>query len=146
MQEYVVGFLFNNALDKVTLIRKNKPDWQKGLLNGPGGKIENNESPSRAMTREFREECGIELKEWDLFCTIYFKEAAVYFFKKRLPVGMRMEDLTRSVTSETLEYIYIHSLPSERTIPNLQWLIPMAISFSKGECAKAFEVTEIYEH
>jgi hypothetical protein len=34
----VAGFLFRNNDTEVALIRKNKPDWQKGKLNGIGGK------------------------------------------------------------------------------------------------------------
>jgi 8-oxo-dGTP diphosphatase len=57
---YVLGFAFNTIGDKVALIRKNKPDWQKGFLNGIGGKIEKDESKRSAMVREFEEECGIK--------------------------------------------------------------------------------------
>jgi 8-oxo-dGTP diphosphatase len=54
MIEYVVGFLFNESLDQIALIRKEKPDWQRGKINGIGGKIEENESPEQAMRREFK--------------------------------------------------------------------------------------------
>ena len=38
--KYVVGFAFNKEKTKVLLIKKTKPDWQAGQLNGIGGKIE----------------------------------------------------------------------------------------------------------
>ena len=60
---YVVGFLFNPDMTEVVLIKKNRPDWQKGLLNGVGGKIESGEDPITAMIREFKEETGIKLEK-----------------------------------------------------------------------------------
>lgn len=39
MNSYVCGFLMSYDMDKVVLIKKNRPDWQKGKWNGVGGKI-----------------------------------------------------------------------------------------------------------
>lgn len=38
---------------------KNKPDWQKGCLNGIGGKIEEGEKPIDAVFRELEEEAVV---------------------------------------------------------------------------------------
>lgn len=54
---YTVAFAF--AGSTVLLIRKAKPDWQKGLLNGIGGKLEGSESVLECTVREFREETGL---------------------------------------------------------------------------------------
>jgi 8-oxo-dGTP diphosphatase len=59
MKKYVVGFMFSTDLQFVALIRKNRPEWQAGKLNGIGGKIEEDESPRDAMIREFYEETGV---------------------------------------------------------------------------------------
>src|SRR5205085_1283386 len=63
---YVAGFLFDEEAANVALIRKSKPRWQAGLLNGIGGHVEANESPERAMAREFYEETGvlIPISDW----------------------------------------------------------------------------------
>jgi 8-oxo-dGTP pyrophosphatase MutT (NUDIX family) len=53
---YVLGFVFSQACDRVLLIWKNRPAWQKDKLNGIGGKIEAGETPKQAMEREFTEE------------------------------------------------------------------------------------------
>ncbi len=37
MKNYVAGLMFSQDKTCVALIVKNKPDWQKGLLNGIGG-------------------------------------------------------------------------------------------------------------
>jgi NTP pyrophosphohydrolases including oxidative damage repair enzymes len=57
VQRYCLGFAFH-PVKGVVLIRKNRPEWQAGKLNGVGGKIEAGESPEQAMAREFEEETG----------------------------------------------------------------------------------------
>lgn len=124
---YVAGFLFSNDLSKVVLIRKNKPEWQQGLLNGCGGKIElYDESPTYAMIREFKEEAGIEVKNWVEFCKLTGKEFEVYFFKA---VG----DISKAISmeDEKIEIIDVTNLQNEKTINNLQWLIPLALDTDK---------------
>src|SRR5690606_7863558 len=73
----------------VCLIRKQKPDWQKGLLNGVGGKIEDSDGSTaitrwdviqqRAMAREFFEETGVSVMpaDWHRFHTMKFANGAV---------------------------------------------------------------------
>ncbi len=58
---YVAGFLFEPYMERVVLIQKEKPTWQKGRLNGVGGKMELGETPLQAMQREFREETGLDI-------------------------------------------------------------------------------------
>ena len=40
MERMVVGFAFTEDRRSVILIRKNRPEWQAGRLNGVGGHIE----------------------------------------------------------------------------------------------------------
>lgn len=55
--KYVVGFMFSEDSSKVALIRKNRPEWQKGLLNGIGGHCESSDKNNQdTMIREFEEE------------------------------------------------------------------------------------------
>ncbi|HSI37253.1 MAG TPA: NUDIX domain-containing protein, partial [Tepidisphaeraceae bacterium] len=63
MRLYVCSFAFPPARDRVLLIRKNRPAWQAGKLNGVGGKIEPGETPRQAARREFEEETGLALSE-----------------------------------------------------------------------------------
>ena len=60
---YVLGFAFSENAGSVLLVRKLRPEWQKGLLNGIGGKIEENEDITSldAMRRECKEETGLSL-------------------------------------------------------------------------------------
>ena len=64
---YVVGFMFSPAENAVLLLRKNRPTWQQGKLNGIGGRIEGDETPEQAMRRECIEEVGLDLDSWKEF-------------------------------------------------------------------------------
>lgn len=72
MKRFVVSFLFDPALSKVVLIRKNRPDWMAGKLNAVGGHVEDGESPLTAAVREFAEETGLrrEARDWHHFLTL----------------------------------------------------------------------------
>lgn len=131
--KYVLGFMFSEEGDKVALIRKNKPDWQKGLLNGIGGKIENGEDTEAAMIREFKEETGYnEPVEWKKIGRMVGKDWFVFCFAA---VG----DLNLVGTMEEEEVVIIGTaapdLEVEDRVANLDWLIPFAwnVMFSEGE-------------
>ena len=78
--EWVVGFLFSTDQRRVVLIEKQRPEWQRGKLNGVGGKIEANETPTDAVRREFSEETGADIDGWRQFCELRFQAGTVYFF------------------------------------------------------------------
>lgn len=72
MQEYVLGFAFTpkdlKGNQKVALIEKLKPEWQKGKFNGIGGKVEKDDLSNHfAMSREFEEETSVVIHPecWD---------------------------------------------------------------------------------
>ena len=121
-KQMVVGFAINN--NKVLLINKLKPEWQKGKLNGIGGKIEKNENPIDAMIREFEEEAGVstETKDWIQICNIFSAEGlwVVYFFVTEKNVYE-----AKSVEQEQVGWIDIDNLP-DNVISPIQWLLPMA--------------------
>lgn len=123
-REYVLGFCFMHYMSEVVLIKKNKPEWQRGLLNGVGGKIEPGETPLQAMNREWREETGGRELAWNHFLTMEFKGASVHVFKRQLTGGIE-------VSSTTDEQVGIYNvqevLRCPIVIPNLRWIIPMAL-------------------
>lgn len=123
-QKYVAGFMFTNDCKNVILIRKKKPAWQLGKLNGVGGKVENNEIPKDAMIREYKEEAGITFDKWDNFLTVEYKSCTVYFFK-----GFSDSCFYQSETkeSEIIEKISIDKFPIDEVIPNLNWIINLAL-------------------
>lgn len=122
MQGYVCGFLFSPDRARVLLIRKRRPDWQKGKLNGVGGKIEHGESPACAMRREFCEEAGLDIDDWREVVVLTGPDWQGHFFRA---VG-DIIDAARAITDEQLEIHPVAKLPSD-TIPNLHWLIPLLL-------------------
>ena len=128
VQEYVCGFLFSPDRARVLLIRKARPAWQAGKLNGLGGKIERGESALQAMRREFREEAGADVAEWQHVLTLSGADDAGsgrgwagHFFRAFGDV-----DAARPMTDEQLEIHPAAAVPWD-TIPNLRWIIPLML-------------------
>lgn len=125
MIKYVAGFMFDQARSKVALIRKNRPAWQKGLLNGIGGKIDPGETPLMAMIREFREETGYQAPQpFRHYALIQSPEFTVDFF---FTVGDL--DQLKSITDEKIEITSLNEIHVLRKdlVENLPWLISLAI-------------------
>jgi 8-oxo-dGTP diphosphatase len=124
MQEYVTGFLFTSDKRHVVLIRKNKPEWQKGCWNGVGGKIEAGEMPLEAMIREFKEETDMDVSEWKEFAVLESSDFKVYFFSSNAILPE-----VHTVTDERVDVIALSMLEENRIphIQNLKWLIPMCL-------------------
>jgi 8-oxo-dGTP diphosphatase len=137
--EYVAGFLFNETEEKVALIEKQKPAWQKGKLNGIGGKIEPDETPAEAMRREFTEETGVEINSWQHYVTLTGSGFTVHFFHSTESDDVLAQ--LRSTTDEEVKICWVENVSVMPTIPNLPWLIPMALSM-KNERADHFLVME----
>ena len=128
-KHYVVGFLFSEDYSRIVLIRKNRPDWQAGLLNGLGGKINLlDETPVTAMKREFKEESGVEVDNWKEFLKLEGEVSVVYFF---IATG----DTTKVTTIETeIVESYDVATLKERLgacVPNLSWILPLALTNDK---------------
>lgn len=124
--KYVVGFAFDET-NRVALILKERPPWQKGLFNGIGGKIEEDETPLDAMIREFDEETGVLISDWQLYATLLYPDSEIFFFRTKVPVEYLDE-----LKTTTDELIYIFTLeefnlkPSD-CVRNLSWLLPLAM-------------------
>lgn len=126
---YVVGFAFTSDRLDVALIRKNKPNWQRGLLNGIGGKVEEGEAYSESMVREFREETGVEIpaKLWKRFATLRGPDyvVACYHYAGTLTCNVK------TLTEEPVSLYNVHYLPTN-VILNLRYLIPLALDTQQG--------------
>lgn len=141
IKEYVVGFMFlrrvedyhdakKGDIEYVYLIRKSRPDWQKGLYNGIGGHIENDETPEYTIVREFKEETGFETiqNDWSKCAVISGDTFIVHFF-------YAFADLTvenflhriRTKTDEIVTPIPAFDFYRYPVIYNLKWLIPLCL-------------------
>lgn len=138
MTKYVAGLLFDNDATKVALIFKEKgPPALLKKWNAIGGKVEPGESSMAAMVREFAEEAGVKTWDWDLFMCLKgpgdggWRVDFYRAFSSKALTGVR------TVEAETVAVFPTVSLPM--TVPNLTWIMPMALSMSNDK----FEVTEV---
>jgi 8-oxo-dGTP diphosphatase len=154
-QIYVLGFVFDKNTRDLLLIKKKKPVWQNGLLNGIGGKIEDGETELQAMIREFREETGgicTIAEDWKLFCTLNGTTWNVSCFVSELNNLEQLwnnRNISAPMEQETVHLISSQDvqelIKSGKTIPNLCWLIPMAeLSISGREINSFMKTAKIY--
>lgn len=125
---YVAGLLYSDDGLRVTLILKNRPDWQAGLYNAVGGKVEMFESAHDAMRREFIEEAGVDI-EWNYRFTLEGDDYAVHWFSCHNTEAMHH---LSTMTDEIVEVVEAYSMP-ENVIPNLWWIVPMLNDDSLAE-------------
>lgn len=132
INNYVATFCFDETERFVALIEKNKPAWQAGRLNGIGGKIEEGETIFMAAKREFEEEtgCSLPLSSFIHYASLFDRrgDALIHFFKNTERLS-----LLRSTTPEQVIILPLARLHyDDQVIPNLKWLIPMALEYDKG--------------
>lgn len=126
MKEYSLG-LVTDTEKRIALIHKNRPDWEKGLLNGIGGRIEVGETPIEAVAREFEEEAGVYIRTqyWKQTISMVstFTDSIVYIFTAKTETL----DILKTMTDEEVVIVPLDNLP-DNIIPNLQWMIPLSLS------------------
>lgn len=127
---YVVGFSFDKSREFVILIKKNRPEWQRGRLNGIGGKIEpGGETPEQAMVREWAEETNGEstVKDWEHIALLDEPGACVYFFRCFNHAVFEGVASGR-VTDEDFQNYAVDSLIGRAyVLPNVKWLVPFCL-------------------
>ena len=124
----VAAFLFSPENQYVVLIRKSRPAWQAGLLNGVGGKIEPGESAFDAVRREFFEEASLIVNSWTHFASISFGDYKVEFFRANSAEYLNI----RSSTDEPVEVYSVADIMRSDSqdlgvVDNLRWLLAMAL-------------------
>ena len=137
---WVMGFCFDetwpNCDNVVALIRKNKPEWQKGKLNGIGGSIKPGETAMTAMIREWYEGTGIDLPPncWQPTITLTYPMGRVQCFRaftnlrERWPYGLGTTGniiTDEGVVSMWACGIVVNAANARGAIPNLAWHIPL---------------------
>lgn len=127
---YVVGFMFSLDAMSVALIRKRKPAWQAGLLNGIGGKIEPGETAADAMAREFLEETGSKTdpEVWKHYHTMSGTNDDGGKFRVEYFATIGRTDDLRTVEHEeiTVKPLGQLDLRSGGMVENVAWLIALA--------------------
>lgn len=122
-KHWVVGFVFRDNGREVVLMLKNRPEFQKGKLNGPGGKIEGAETAVEAMRREFMEETGVDIEEekWRPYALLKEEAGGVTFLVAHGDYDVR------TMTDEPVAWYKIDDLNNLPAKSDLHWLIPLAL-------------------
>jgi 8-oxo-dGTP diphosphatase len=129
IQAYVVGFVFDETRQHVALIRKARPTWQAGLLNGIGGHVEEYDTSAvQAQRREFFEETGVDIPDryWEKYGLLTGKGYIVDCFRAVTSDVWKVE----SKTDEEVVVRAVAMLQRENMIHNLSYLIPLALDLS----------------
>ncbi|PRM88335.1 NUDIX domain-containing protein [Aliarcobacter cryaerophilus] len=105
----VVGIITDNK--EILLLKKNNPDWQKGLYNGIGGKVELNTTPLETIIKKCQEELGVNISNWiELDSEITSSGIEIVYFLTILNEG-EIKKL-QSQTDERSELFSINNLPT----------------------------------
>lgn len=132
MKEYTIAVVFSKNGREVLLQLKNRPKWQEGKWNFPGGKVEPNEVPMECVIREFKEECGLHIDEsrWnyvgifsgidEAFPTL---EYTVHVF-----VTQVVEGENPFANEDQPVYWFLNNSLPDSVIPNLRWIIPLILN------------------
>jgi 8-oxo-dGTP diphosphatase len=125
IQKYTLGFLFNHDLSRVLLIHKLRPAWQKGMVNGLGGKFEKDETAKTCITREVEEETNLKTNpsDWQKIGELHSSKFAV-----DVMVAIYSGQASDAVSNEEekVEWFPTSNLP-KNIMTNLSWLIPLAL-------------------
>lgn len=112
--------------DKVLLVKKDRPKWQRGRFNLVGGKIEEGETPEQAALRELEEEAGLQSLPISptVMGQIVGSWGVVYCVK--IPIMFRQEIIPREGETEEVKWHDWNKVKeSKRLLPNLKIVIPM---------------------
>ena len=109
-KNYVMGLIYDD-IGRVLLIKKNRPKHQVGKWNGVGGKIEEGENSLQAMTREIKEETGLDIPTKD--CNLIFS-SSVYdgsLFIFEIHIKAKQMDMAKTITDEMVGIFSTDTLP-----------------------------------
>lgn len=128
---YTLAFIFNRDLSKVLLISKKRPAWQSGLLNGIGGKLEENELPLNGIKREVEEETNLYIskEQFKYVAQLEGKDWIVHVYSS---IYEKEETDVKNLTDEISSWYEVASLP-KNVINNLTFLIPLCLDIHTAQ-------------
>lgn len=126
MKRYVVC-LFQTPKG-IAFVRKTKPDWQAGLLNLPGGHVEDNDgTDENAAIREVREETGYQLDR-----AYYCGQIVGPDYRVGCYYGVGAQK-TAEVPDQQVEFVPAPSVrQTDNMIPNLYLIVPLMLACIQG--------------
>lgn len=121
MTEYALCYVENpEPENEVLVVRKQKPDWQKGFLNLPGGKIEPGESPCGAAKRELMEEAGLDSRIQSVVGVLEGPDWRVHVVR-----CANISGIARTLTDEQVSWIPLDGFQHFKLIENLNLIVPL---------------------
>jgi len=140
MQEYVLTYAVGTQEDAVLLVLKDRPKWQAGRLNLPGGKLEGNEDPLAAANRELVEEAGLPIvaRTAKKMGVILGTQCVVHCVRGNVAA---MTINPREGETEQVEWFHWNdALNDRRLMPNLRVILPLMRSGVSG-----WEISDDYQ-
>ena len=131
MKQYVLvqcerGYGIEGQLgEEVLLVLKDKPLWQKGLLNLVGGKIEQGETPEQCAVREFKEETGLDAEYMTLMGKMVGEAEIIYCFRAIVLEPYVDINPREGETEQVAWHYFSEVIKDKRLIPNLRVIIPL---------------------
>lgn len=109
-KQYVMGLIIDTT-DRVLLIKKKRPSHQVGKWNGLGGKVEDNETITAAMSRETKEESNLDIPEnsWTLMYSGSQPSGSLFVFITY--INPELMDSAKQMTDEIISVFPINDLP-----------------------------------
>lgn len=138
MKKFTVGFVFTPGFEKVLLVHKEKPEWQKGLMNGVGGKYEPGESAEECVSREVEEESGLVIAP-ELWRYVGKMKTETWCVDVLASVWDSDLAEARKCDYEEVEWVSTKDLP-HNVISNIPWLVSMCRDALENDLFEDFTV------
>ena len=122
---YTLGFIFDEALAQVLLIRKLRPAWQTGKLNGLGGTLEMGETPVEGILREVWEESALTVPA-DRWAHVADMQSDGWLVHVLAAIYDGPLTDARTQDEGQLAWVPVDALPAT-VISNLTWLVPLCL-------------------
>lgn len=121
--EYVLIYAYNLSRQYQTLVvHKDRPAWQRGKINLPGGHVEDGEDALTAAARELKEESGLDASDMQLLGSLGGDGWLIHCVRAHVEGDLK----PREGETEKVEWLYTaDALRDGRLIPNLQVIIPL---------------------
>jgi len=132
MKQYTVAVVFDHTGRSVLLMLKNRPKWQEGKFNFPGGKVESEETPIQCVVREFKEECGllIEPERWNYTGIFSGSDEACEgnYYYVHVFATKTTEHESPYANEDQEVYWFLNGALPDNCITNIRWIIPLVLN------------------
>lgn len=127
MTQYVLCFVHKS--DSILFVEKTKPQWQAGLLNLPGGKIEPGENQRQAAYRELFEETNLRASRVQQAGLMTGEGWRIHVMRCVVPC---LDTLMQKTDEAVLWKRLIEVLHFAPVIPNLKIIVPLLLCKADG--------------